>query len=298
MAKTELLAIASPGSRALTNAKYERYCRLRASLQPRAQAYREAGWETSDDENAYSNACRLERRPGVRERIEYLSHQDEELIAEKRRRIEGQLWAIHEADIGAFWETYEAAKTGKDGKLATDQEGKILTVRKQRAKLINDLPPESRKLIEDVFIDRNGNVIPRLYSKAQANAELRKLLGIGSQEQPKTDDVSRLSDAELIAQLSDTAKELGIKIDLNYSFAQQLYDAEPDVVESDVAETAAPEMGVIEADVAAPDASAPPGQPEAEKPDRNRREDAKARAAAALRYGQIAPWGDRPKVRR
>ena len=135
MAKTELLAISSPGSRALKNTKIERYCRLRASLQPRAQAYREAGWETSDDGDAYNNACRLERRPGVRARIEYLLHQGEELIAEKRRRIEAQLWAIHEADIGAFWETYEAAKTGKDGKLATDQEGKMLTVRKQRAKL-------------------------------------------------------------------------------------------------------------------------------------------------------------------
>jgi hypothetical protein len=78
----------SPGSRALKNAKYEKYYRLRASAQPRISAYREAGWETTDDDAAYSNACRLERRPGVRERIEFLSHQDEELIAEKRRRIE------------------------------------------------------------------------------------------------------------------------------------------------------------------------------------------------------------------
>jgi hypothetical protein len=69
-------------------------------------------------------ACRLEHRPGVRERIEYLSRQDEQLIAEKRLRIEEQLWAVLEADIGAFWETYEAAKTSKDGKLETDQEGK------------------------------------------------------------------------------------------------------------------------------------------------------------------------------
>jgi hypothetical protein len=87
MAKTHLLALAPPGSRALKNAKYERYCRLRASALPRIKAYREAGWETSDDDAAYSNACRLERRPGVRERIEHLSHQDEELVAEKRRRI-------------------------------------------------------------------------------------------------------------------------------------------------------------------------------------------------------------------
>ncbi len=71
MAKSDLLAITSAGSRALKNAKYEKYCRLRASLQPRVQAYREAGWETSDDDGAYSNACRLERRPGVRERISF-----------------------------------------------------------------------------------------------------------------------------------------------------------------------------------------------------------------------------------
>ena len=75
MAKTDLLAISSPGLRALKNAKYEKYCRLRASAQPRMAAYREAGWEASDDNDAYSNACRLERRPGVRERIEYLSYQ-------------------------------------------------------------------------------------------------------------------------------------------------------------------------------------------------------------------------------
>jgi hypothetical protein len=218
MAKTDLLVIASPGSRALKNAKYEKYCRLRASAQPRKSAYREAGWETSDDDDAYSNACRLERRPGVRERIEYLSHQEEKLIAEKRQRIEGQLWAIHEADIGDFFETVEAAKSDKDGKAATDEAGKMLTVKKQRPRLLSDLPPDLRKAIEHVQIDAHGNVVPQLYSKLQANAELRKMLNIGRSDD--RNDVARLSDAELIAQLSDTAKELGIEIDLNYSFAQ------------------------------------------------------------------------------
>jgi hypothetical protein len=220
MTKTDLLAIASPGSRALKNTKYEKYCRLRASAQPRIQAFREAGWETSDDDDAYSNACRLERRPVVRERIEYLSHQDEELIAEKRQRIEGQLWAIHEADIGDFFEIYEAAKTSTGGKLATDQDGKMLTVRKQRAKLINDLPPESRKLIEDVTVDRHGNFIPKLYSKSEANRELRKFHNIGGFKEPDADNVSRLSDAELVAQLADQAKQLGVDIKLDYTFPQ------------------------------------------------------------------------------
>jgi hypothetical protein len=170
--QTDLLAIASPGSRALKNTKYEKYCRLRSSAQPRIPAYREAGWETSDDDDAYSNACRLERRPGVRERIEYLSHQEEELIAEKRRRIEGQLWAIHEADIGDFFETVEVAKSDKDGKAA----------------------PDLRKAIEHVQVDARGNVVPQLYSKLQANAELRKMLTIGGQKARPETDVSRLSD--------------------------------------------------------------------------------------------------------
>src|SRR5271169_3323093 len=109
MAKTDLLAIASPGSRPLKSTRHERYCRLRSSAQPRIQAYREAGWHSKKDDVAYANACRLERRPRVRERIEYLSRQDEALIAEKRRRIEETLWAIHEADIGEFFETVEVA---------------------------------------------------------------------------------------------------------------------------------------------------------------------------------------------
>jgi hypothetical protein len=63
------------------------------------------------------------------------------------------------------------------------------------------------------------NVIPKLYSKAQANAELRKMLNIGRTEDRPENDVSRLSDAELIQQLADTAKELGIAINLNYEQA-------------------------------------------------------------------------------
>ena len=219
MINTNIPAIASPGSRALKNAKYEKYCRLRASAQPRIRAYREVGWLSKKDDVAYANACRLERRPGVRERIEYLSHQDEELIAEKRQRIEGQLWAIHEADIGDFFETVEVAKVDKDGKAATDEAEKILTVKKQRPKLLSDLPPDLRKAIERVQIDARGNVVPQLYSKLQANAELRQMLNIGGRKEQEASDISKLSDAELIQQLADQAKELGIEIDLNFRFA-------------------------------------------------------------------------------
>jgi hypothetical protein len=219
VAKIDLLAIALPGSRALKNTKYEKYCRLRASAQPRIPAYREAGWETSDDDDAYSNACRLERRPGVRERIEYLSHQEEELIAEKRRRIEETLWAIHEANIQDLFETYETAKTNKNGKIQTDEKGQMRLERKERPRLISDLAPEVAQLIEDVTVDSKGRAIPKLHRKLQASKELRAMLNIGRPEQAT--DVSRLSDAELIQQLADQAKALGIHIDLNYRFLER-----------------------------------------------------------------------------
>jgi len=88
MAKTDVLAIASLGSRALKNAKYERYCRLRASAQPRIPAYRAAGWETSDDDDAYSNACRLERRPEIQDRIAFFTKQAEERVIDRRKTLE------------------------------------------------------------------------------------------------------------------------------------------------------------------------------------------------------------------
>jgi hypothetical protein len=199
---------------------HERYAKFRATALPRIVAFRKAGCVAKNDHVADTNSFRLEKKPGVRERIEYLARQAQERVIEKRGMLEEQLWAVHEADIGAFWETYEVAKTGKDGKLATDQDGKMPTVRKQRARLINDLPLESRKLIEDVTVDRHGNFIPKLYSKSEANRELRKFHNIGSQTDRPESDVSRLSDAELIQQLADQAKQLGVDIKLDYTFVQ------------------------------------------------------------------------------
>jgi hypothetical protein len=165
MAKTDILAIASPGSRRLKNAKHEKYCRLRAAAQPRITAYREAGWETSNDEGAYSNACRLERRAGVRERIEYLSHQAEERIVEKRRKLEEQLWGMHEASIKDFFEQYAEPITDKSGNPVTDEKGAPLTHLRERPRLLTDLPPDLAALVEDVTIDRKGRSVPKLYSK-------------------------------------------------------------------------------------------------------------------------------------
>src|SRR6516162_6835428 len=219
MTKTDVFALASPGSRALKNAKYEKYCRLRALAQPRIGAYREVGWQSRTDIAAYINACRLERRPEIRDRIAYLIRQEEDLIEEKRRRIEETLWNIHDADIGDLFETYAVIETDKDGRIQSDADGNIATQQKQRPKLLSDLPPEIRRNIEKITLDAKGRAVPQLYSKLAASQELRRMLNIGAKDHEQT-DVSRLSDAELIQRLADQAKEVGIEIDLNYSFAQ------------------------------------------------------------------------------
>jgi hypothetical protein len=202
------LAIASDGSKPLQNNTHERYARFRAAALPRIVAFRKAGNTAKNDRNADANSFRLEKKPGVRERIDYLVRQAEDRIIEKRQRIEERLWAIHEGNVQDLFEVAERAKTNKAGEIETDENGRMVTVREERPRLISDLAPEVAQLIEDVTVDRKGRLIPRLYSSAQANAELRKLHNFGRTEDRST-DVSRLSDAELIAQLAEQAKAWG-----------------------------------------------------------------------------------------
>jgi hypothetical protein len=63
------------------------------------------------------------------------------LIAEKRRRIEEQFWAIHEAAIGDYLETVEI-----DGKTI------------ERSKRISELPREMQQNIEKITIDGRGRL--------------------------------------------------------------------------------------------------------------------------------------------
>jgi len=207
----------SPGSKPLKHSKWERYARYRAQALPRIVAFRKLGNYAANDKIAHNNASRLENKPGVKDRIAYLTKQGEERIAEKRARLEEALWNIHEADVGDLFETYEVIETDKDGRIQSDADGNITTQRKQRPRLLSDLPPEIRKNIEKVTIDAKGRAVPVLYSKIAACQELRRLNNIGAKEREQT-DISQLSDAELISTLAAQAKELGINIDLSYTF--------------------------------------------------------------------------------
>jgi hypothetical protein len=216
--KPQFSVVPLPGSRPLSNTRHEHYCRLRSLLCPKGQALREAGMRAVKNHDAVSNATRLERRQDVRDRIAFLVRQEEEVLAEKRKRIEEMLWAIHEANIGDFFERYDKEVTDKNSNIETDEKGAVLHQACERPKLLADLSPELAKLIEDVTVDSKGRLIPKLYSKLQANKELRAMLNLSAKSEAP--DVTKLSDAELIAQLAQQAKELGIEIDLNYTFAQ------------------------------------------------------------------------------
>jgi len=107
------------------------------------------------------------------------------------------------------------------------EKGAPLARVRERPRLLTELPPELAALVEDVTIDRKGRAVPKLYNKLQASKELRAMLNIGRPEERAT-DLSRLSDAELVAQLADQAKALGIQIDLNYRFLQQTAVIDPE----------------------------------------------------------------------
>jgi hypothetical protein len=167
-------------------------------------------------------ALRISRR--VRDRIGYLVKQVEERIAEKHARIEERLWAIHEANVQDFFVAevdLNPTETSNSAEIANNPDQQKVGV-SPRARVVprplTELDPETAKLIEDVTVDSKGRLIPKLYSKLQANKELRAMLNISAKQ--SAPDVTQLSDAELIAQLGRQAKELGIEIDLNYSFAQ------------------------------------------------------------------------------
>ena len=144
-------------------------------------------------------------------------HGDEQILHAKRERLEEFFWTVHESNIASLWETAEVEKRDKKGNVILHEDGKPVMVKRQVPKLLSDLPEDVARTVETCGVGENGRVIPKPYSKMQANQELRKLLGIGVVTGAGGDgEVARLSDAELIAQLSDQARELGIEIDLSY----------------------------------------------------------------------------------
>ena len=208
------------GSLPLKSEKHEAYCRHRALLETKINAYRAAGYESQDDHAARGNANKLERRADVKDRIAWLTRDEESLLRQKRRKLEERLWYIHDLDPTIAWQTEERELRDKKGKVIEDQDGKPVTFKVSRPKMIRDLPDEAKACIETIALNDAGIAVPKFYSALQANQELRKFLNIGNLSR-EDGDVARLSDAELVAQLAEQARALGIQIDLSYRLGRE-----------------------------------------------------------------------------
>src|SRR5262249_20959014 len=150
----------SPGSKPLKHSKWERYARYRAQALPRIVAFRKLGNYAANDKIAHNNASRLEKRSGVKDRINYLTRQAEERIIEKRQRIEELLWAIHEANIQDLFTTEDqinptetTSNPPEIGNNSDQQKVAVLPRARDVPRRLADLDPETAKLIEDVTGD-------------------------------------------------------------------------------------------------------------------------------------------------
>ena len=97
-------------------------------------------------------------------------------------------------------------------------DGKPKTRPITRMKDISQLTPEQQQRLESLHVNEGGIASPKLHSASWANSELRKFHSMGqtSEDNP----VQKLSDAELITQLANQAKEFGIEIDLSYRLGE------------------------------------------------------------------------------
>lgn len=210
---TDLTALA--GSAPLRNPKHEIFCRERALQVDGATAYRRAGFESIDHHAARGNAAKLERRADVQDRIAYLCRQDEEILREKRRRLEGYLWLAHETNRAEFYETVEEP-VFKAGAPVLDENGNPEIRRWQRLKLFSDLTPEQQALIEGIKYTEGGPALDTV-TRQWANQELRKFLGTDKAGRSDGDEaLARMSDSDLLSELARQAKDLGIDVQLTY----------------------------------------------------------------------------------
>jgi hypothetical protein len=151
-----------PGALPLAHGRREVFARLRSRGFSPLPAAREAGYPDITPKNAQKMA----QDQRIRARVAYLTRQEEEVLAEQRQILLERQWHWHDSDIADFFERAEEPVT-RDGKLVLKQDGTPLM-----------RPREQRLCIESITWTERGKPNLRLYSRAEANKELRKLLGL------------------------------------------------------------------------------------------------------------------------
>jgi hypothetical protein len=205
------LVVFDPASIPLRRAKWERYARERALCNGRLQAARTAGLDPR------SGICtRLERNQTVLARIAYLTREADEILAEKRRRLEEREWLIHDCSIENFYETVTEPILDDDYQPVIGKDGQPKTRTVQRLKLFSELPPELLLVVEGLTFTEKGKPNLKLYSKQDANRELRKMLGLNVEKPAGNEEFDRLSDHDLLTELARQAAELGIDVKISF----------------------------------------------------------------------------------
>jgi hypothetical protein len=201
----------NPGSSPLRNPRHEKFCQLRATLIPRDKAYAIAMYRHRGLRRVATvvNASKLDARADIQARLAWLTRQDEAVIAAKRERIEAFQWAIHEHDLGEFYETI-AKPLMRNGKPVLDEQGNAVMLVVQRPKTLDQLTPEQRAVVESVTTDAKGNPVLKTYSKTQANAALRELLGIGKAPAGVMDAIGDMNTADIVSEL----QSLGVNVQI------------------------------------------------------------------------------------
>jgi hypothetical protein len=191
-----------PGSEPLRNHRHERFARLRALDLPSLLAARGAGYELM----TAGNAAKLDRNRKIRARITWLTRQEEEVLREKRRMLEERQWLIHDADIGDFYEIVEEVVEDEQRNPLRDAAGKPVMRRFQRLKLFDEMSREQRLCVEGITWTERGKPNLKLYSKSEANKELRKLLGLDKPTKISETD----PEGKPLPSLADRARALAV----------------------------------------------------------------------------------------
>lgn len=149
--ESEISSVA-PGSVPLEVTKWEIYARERALCASGEDAQVRAGYPARS-----GMFSKLDRKRGIRERIAYLTREDESIIRERRDRL--RCWLHHIKDFDRL-ELFEEVE--EDGR-------RYLTL-----KPLADLTPEQRMLFEG--LEKDGR--PIMPGKLTAAAQLAKLDGL------------------------------------------------------------------------------------------------------------------------
>jgi hypothetical protein len=198
-----------PGSVPLTKFAHEIYARERALGQPITHAAERAGLGKRSGAGS-----KLEDNDDIRARIAWLAREDDELVREKRRRLEERQWLIHGCDISQFYEDVEETVTDKEGNLVFDGEQKPLIRKRQFLRPFSEIPPELRMCIHSLTWTDSGRPNLKLYDKQEANREIRKLLGLDAPQKfaPTKGDGSDLGSDEAINELTAALMDVAARL--------------------------------------------------------------------------------------